>query len=423
MMGYEVNEAQLADFGFYLSAEAGYTLPSIERLARDEGMSSDGFKGVLEPLGDVVKGEASVVVGEAFSLMQRKLCDLGDAVIAAAKTYGYTEKETTSLFERNGLGGDTGEEITFGSGYGNGDGYDRHLEGGSSSFTYTELDLAQVERGDASFADEVDAGAVLTVLDWIWSEFGVAGGKSFTDSILEPLAGNPNSIRANGEAWVSVGGNFGLLASNMLDNAAKLAAEAWEGEAADAFREFLSQYWEKGAVWAGEQLGEFIAKGFEKIAEVSIAIAQLAVDAINKIIKVAGKIAAKFIPYVGWAWTAIEYLAKAASYLPGADFDIDALHDNIMEIIDLAQKVFALYESLEQVVATMQDYFNTAQELLDTVKAIPEISSVEDAASTYTTINDNLAALEEQTGTLQENLDDAEGKLTELDEIAADAGR
>lgn len=422
-MGYEVNEAQLADFGFYLSSEAGYTLPRIETLARDEGMSSDGFKGVLAPLGDIVTGEASTLVGEAFSLMQVKLCDLGDSVIAAAKTYGYVDEGTASLFERNGLGDDTGEDISFGSGYGVGDGYDRHREEGSSSFNYTELDISPVDRPDSTFADDVDAGPVLDVVNWIWSEFDVDGGKSFTDSILEPLAGNPNSIKANGEAWVSVGANFGLLAANLLGNALTLARNDWGGDAADSFQEFLSQYWEKGAVWAGEKLGEFISMGFEKVAEVSIAIGQLAVDAINKILEVAGRIAARFIPFVGWAWTAIEYAAKAASYLPGADFDIDALHDNIMEIIDLAQTVFGLYESLEQVVQTMQDYFNTAQDLVDTVRQIPEISNLEDAASTMQTINDNIGALEEQQGALEENLASAEEQLAELDEIAADAGR
>ncbi|OLF12785.1 hypothetical protein BLA60_05815 [Actinophytocola xinjiangensis] len=414
-MGYEVNEEQLGDFGRYLAAEAGTTLPAIETLAREEGMSSDGFKGVLEPLGDVVTGEASVLVGEAFSLMQEKLCDLGDSVIAAAKTYGYVDEGTASLFETSGLSGDNGEDITFGSGNEN------YAEGGSSSFHVTATDIGEVDRPESSFADDVDAGAVLDVVNWIWSEFNVDGGKSFVDSILEPLAGNPNSIKANGEAWVSVGGNFGLMASNLLDNALTLARDDWGGDAADSFQDFLSSYWEKGAVWAGEKLGEFISKGFEKIAEVSIAIAQLAVDAINKLLKVAAKIAAKFIPYVGWAWTAIEYAAKAVSLIPGVGFDIDALHDNIMEVIDLAQKIFGLYESLEQVVATMQDYFNTAQDLVDTIKSIPEVSNLEDAASTLQTINDNMAALEEQQGTLEENIAAAEESLTELDGVAADA--
>lgn len=424
-MTIEVDQEQVADFGFYLGTEASFTLPRIEQLAREEGMSDHGFGElpcVLAPLGDIVNGAASVLVGEGFSLMQRKLCDLGDGVINAAKKYGYIDEGNASLFERNGLAGDTGEEITQGSGYGPGDGYDRHGHDGSSTFKYADLEISPIDRPDANFTDEIDAGHVLNVLDWIWTEFSVAGGTSFTDSIIEPLAGNPNSIKANGAAWLSVGRNFGLLASNMVTNAGKLATHHWVGDAADAFLDFLSQYWQQGAAWAGEKLGEFVAKGFDKIAEVSLYLAELAIDAINTILKVAAKIAAKFIPVVGWAWSAIEYAAKGASWLPGVDIDIDALHDNIMEIIDLAEKVFSLYESITQLVETMQDYFSTVQDLLDTVNQIPEIGSLEDAASTLETINEHKGQLQEQTAELESNVSDAEGKLNDLDEIKTEAG-
>lgn len=413
----EVDEAALADFGSYLGAEAGETLPTIEQFARDEGMSDHGFGGVLTPLGDIVNGEASVIVGEGFSLMQRKLCDLGDAVISAAKSYGYIDEENASLFEQNGLE-DSGEDVNFGSGN------ESYQEGGGSSFTVTATDLSAPDRGDAKFADRVDAGFVLDVVNWIWTEFDVAGGKDFTDSILEPLVGNPTSIEANGEAWTSVGSNFGLFASSILDNAAKLLTHHWGGDAADAFREFLSQYWEKGAVWAGEKLGEFVAKGFNKIAEVSTQLAELAIDAINKLLEVAARIAARAIPVIGWAWTAIEAAAEAASWLgglAGIDIDIDSLWNDIQEIIDLAQKVFGLYEALEELVATMEEYFNTAQELVNTVNQIPDIASVEDAVATYDSINENAAALEEQQATLEENLGEVSGKLDDLDGVAADA--
>lgn len=426
-MTIEVDEQQVADFGFYLSSEAGYTLPRIETLAREEGMSDHGFGElpcVLAPLGDIVNGQASVWVGEGFSLMQRKLCDLGDAVIGAAKTYGYIDDSNASLFERNGLGGDTGEEITTGSGYGHGDGYDRHREDGSSAFNYTELDISPVDRPDANFSDQIDAGMVLDVLDWIWTEFGDqlgTNGKSFTDTIIEPLAGNPNSIKANGEAWKSVGANFGLVASNIVANAGRLATQHWGGDAAQAFLDFLERYWEKGAVWAGEKLGEFVAKGFDKIAEVSLELAELAIDAINTLLRVAAKVAGKAIPVIGWAWSAIEYAAKAADWLFDLGIDIDALHDDIMQIIDLAQKVFGLYESIEQLVTTMEEYFNTLQDLVDTVTKIPEIGSLADAAATYETINEHAGALEEQQTELEGNISETEKKLDELDGIAAGA--
>lgn len=419
-MGFTVHKEEVADFGFYLSSEAGFTLPRIERLARDEGMSDHGFTGLLERLGNIVNGDASVLVGSAFSLMQRKLCNLGDGVIDAAKHYGYVDDDNRSLFERNGLGGDTDKDITSGSGYGHGDGYDRHTKDGGSNFSYTELEISPIDRPDTKYSDKLDDfGPVLTVLDWIWSEFDVDGGKGFTDSLISPLAGNYNSIRANGEAWKSVGKNFGLLASNLGDNVTTLATQHWQGDAALAFEQFVDLFWHKGAVWAGEQLGAFVAKGFDKIAEVSEKIAQLAINAINVIIRAAVKLATKAIPIVGWAWTAIQSAAKYIGWIFG--IDIDDIYDDIMEIVNTAKAVFKLFEAMENVVETMKDYFNTLEELLNTIQQIPEVGSLKDAAETAGTINENREKLETQKKTLEEEAGRADDALDKLDQIATGA--
>ncbi|WP_024874065.1 hypothetical protein [Saccharomonospora piscinae] len=418
-MSLTVHEDQIADFGLYLSTEAAHVLPKIEQLARDEGMSDHGFNGLLEPLGEIVNGEASVLVGTAFSLMQRKLCELGDALIDVAGEYGHVEEDNRSLIERNGLSGDTDEDIGTGTGYGYGDNYDRHTELGTSKFHYTELDITDIGRDDTSYSDDLDTGGVLSVLDWIWSEFDVDGGKGFTDSLIAPLAGNYNSIAANGDAWRNVGTNFGLLAANMGSNAATLAAEHWEGEAASAFEQFVDVFWQKGAVWAGEQLGEFVAQGFEKISEVSQQIAQLAIEAINLIIRVARRIATKAVPVIGWAWTAIESASKWVGKVFGVD--IDDLYDDIVDIIDTAKAVFALFDSIETIVSTMEEYFATLQELVATVETIPEIGSLSDAASTAGTITEHADALGEQKETIEEESDKADDALAELDDLANEA--
>jgi hypothetical protein len=427
-MGFTVNKEQLADYGFYLSTEAGYNLPRIERLARDEGMSDHGFTGLLEPLGNIVNGEASVLVGSAFSLMQRKLCDLGDSVLAAAEHYGYVDEDNRSLFERNGLGGDNDERITSGHGYGNGDGYDRHLADGSSQYKYAELEINPIDRPDTKYTDDLEVGPVLTVLDWIWSEFsdelGLGeGGKGFTDTIISPLAGNYNSIRANGEAWKDVGKNLGLVAASMGTNATTLGTEYWQGDASEAFKQFLDLFWTKGAVWAGEQLGTFISLGFDKLAKVSEQIAQLAINAIQAIIRAATRIATKAIPVVGWAWTAIQSAAKYILMIFGVD--IDDLYDDIMEIVNTAKAVWKLFDAMRNIVETMQNYFNTVEELLATVKSIPEVGSLTEAADIAGSINDNVGSLNEQKTQLEQNLDRADDALTELDDIAtgAESGR
>jgi len=419
-MGFEVDEAVVADFGLYLGAEAGFTLPTIETLARDEGMSDHGFTGLLEPLGNVVNGEASVLVGSAFSLMQRKLCDLGDSVRAAAKHYGYVEHGNISMFDYNKLSGDTNEEIKFGSGYGL-DGYANYAEGGYSKFHYTTLDIPGIDRPDTKYSDAIDVGAAFEVLDWIWRETGVDGGKGFTDSMISPLAGNYASIEANGEAWKGVGTNFGLLAANLLSNGTKLATEFWQGPAAGAFNQFLDVFWQKGAAWAGEKLGTFVAAGFDKIAQVSKQIAQLAIDAINAIIRAAARIATKAIPFVGWAWGALESAAKWIGKLFGVD--IDDLVDDIQAIVAMVPKVLALFEAMKNLVETMQNYFNSLEELVNTVTQIPEISNLSDAVATAESINSSATSLNEQKTQLEQNLNTADDALTELDRIGAEAGK
>lgn len=422
-MGFEVHEKVVADFGLYLAAEAGHSVPSIERLARDEGMSADGFTGLLAPLGDIVTGEASVLVGTAFSLMQRKLCDLGDAVIDVARDYGHTEYDHRSLFERTGLAGDTDEDINYGNGYGNYDphrGYFLHAAGGPSPFTYTQLEIDAIDRPDTDYSEDLDTGAVLGVLDWIWSEFDVDGGKGFTDSLISPLAGNYNSIEANGKAWESVGVNLGLLASSMGSNATRLAAHHWQGAAADAFQQFVDVFWHRGAVWAGQRMGEFVAAGFDKVAEVSKKIAQLAIECIQLIISAARKIATKALPIVGWAWTAIQSAAKYIGWAFG--IDIDDLYDDIKQIIDTAKAVFDLFTSIEEIVETMSDYFTTVEDLVDTVQQIPDVRSLTEAADTVDQINQHRADLKQTKQDLNDSVADADDALTELDDIAANAG-
>ncbi len=99
-MGFKINEAELADFGIYMGAEGSLTLPLIEKLACEEGLSADGFKGLLKPLGDICTGPAATQVSEAFDLMQKALCNLGDGLVATAKQYGYVDEDNRSVFER-----------------------------------------------------------------------------------------------------------------------------------------------------------------------------------------------------------------------------------------------------------------------------------------------------------------------------------
>lgn len=414
-MSFEVDKEAVADFGFYLGAEAGHTLPLIERLARDEGMSKDGFTGLLSPLGDIVSGPASVSVGMVFTEMQRKLCDLGDSVTDAAKDYGWIDHSNAKLYERAGLTGDTNEQIKFG-GYGR-DGFENYFEGGGSKFHTTATNIPKIDRPNTKYSDDVkDFGIALKLLDWVWSEFNVDGGKGFTDSLISPLAGNYKSIEANGTAWKGVGTNFGLLADTIGKNSIALATDSWQGGAGDMFRDFLGTYWNQGAVWAGEQMGTFVASGFEKIAKVSLAIATVAIKLLNLLIDKAKKVAMKAAPVVGWAWTAIQSGAKWILKVFG--INVNDLWNDIQDIIAMAKEIKTLYEEIQNIVKTMESYFTTVEELKTTITGIPETGSLSDAQQTYTKIKDGVGTLNKNKDALTQSFTNASGALTELDKIS-----
>ncbi len=414
-MSFNIDKDAVADFGFYLGAEAGNTLPLIEHLARDEGMSKHGFTGLLSPLGDIVAGPASTSVGLVFTEMQRKLCDLGDSVTSAAKDYGWTDQSNAKLYDRAGLTGDTNEKITSG-GYGS-DGFKNYAAGGGSKFHTTPTNIPKIERPNTKYSDDVkDFGIALKFLDWVWSEFKVDGGKGFTDSLISPLAGNYKSIDANGTAWKGVGTNFGLLADTIGKNSIALATDSWQGGAGDMFRDFLGTYWNQGAVWAGKEMGTFVASGFEKISKVSLAIATVAVKLLNLLIDKAKKVALKAAPVVGWAWTAIQSGAKWILKVFG--IHIDDLWNDIQDIIAMAKEIKKLYDEIENIVKTMQSYFTTVEQLKTTITGIPDTGSLSDAQQTYGKIKDGVGTLNKNKDALGQSFTNARGALTTLDQIS-----
>lgn len=288
--------------------------------------------------------------------------------------------------------------------------YERDQGVGASSYHVTVLKTPSIDRPPTNYAKDLktEAGPVLSVLDWIWTEFDVAGGKGFLDATISPLAGNYNSIEANGKAWLEVGKQFGEVAGNMGANAKTLATNHWEGPAAEAFGQFLEVYWKKGAAWAGEQIGLFLKKGFDKVAQFSKEIAELAVRTIKRIIKVAARIASRGIPFLGWARSALEFLAKLVG------FDVDTLLSDVKEIIALFRDVTGLFTQIESLVESMKGYFTAFDQVIETVKRIPEVGSLDDAQTTYNEINEGATEMNKRKKEIEEKAAGADKQLEEI---------
>ncbi|MQA08988.1 MAG: hypothetical protein GEU98_10665 [Pseudonocardiaceae bacterium] len=420
-MQFRVEVVQLTDFGGYLGAEASRTLPYIEQIAREEGMSAHGFAGPLfQPFGDFLKGDPSTLVGDAFTHMQRGLCFIGDAVIQAGTLYDGTENANTSLLEKVSLAKDTGEEVTFGT---YDQRYDPHVTQGQSLsvFRVTDLENPNFDRSDPGYYEKANnrAGPSLFVLNEIWANWPGGDGKNFVDSMVTPLAGNSNSIRANGEAWRNVGHNVGLVGQNMTKNVGVLVDQFWQGEAGDAFRQFLDKYFTKTVVWAGDTIGEFIATGFDEFANVVDKAAKEAVDGIDKICSIVDKQALKAVPYIGWIVGVIIEAGDAAidiinsiPLMPDIPVDLGSLRDAILDIFEIANGIKELYGDIEEAINTMREYVNIVNEFKGTIAEFQ--SAVEGVLGAVASGNvDNIAAAYR---TATEKFDEMQNQMDQINE-------
>ncbi|OYO07142.1 hypothetical protein CGZ98_19720 [Enemella evansiae] len=365
-MTTKFDTAAIAGFGDYLRNEAATSIGPIGAFVCAEGMSRDGFgdaPSLLAPLGEFISGEPSVLVKQGFTELQRKMVQLGDTVTAAGKQYAGVEDRNAQI----AAGLDTNA---------------RHRSPLSHPalwpFPVSELDLTKPDRPPASFTVDNGGGVggkVLEVLNWIWVQFKVDGGRSFTDSLVEPLVGNPKSIQANGRAWQSAAAALGDVAGTMGAHLVELTTNGWQDRAAEALMQFAITCWKDGAAWVAQQVGDFIAQGFDRVGQVSTELAELAIRAIKQILELAVKLAARALPVIGWAWTAIESLGSVALEFLG--IDIDNLLDDIMKAIELGKQVLGIFETIKNIVETTKAYLNQVKEIVDFARSIPELDSVD----------------------------------------------
>jgi phage-related protein len=295
--------------------------------------------------------------------------------------------------------------------------YQRDQGVAASNYHVTDLTMPTIDRPPADFENRAKgvAGPMLDTIDWVWKEFDIAGGQGFLETIITPLAGNYNSIQANGTAWHEVGKQFGSLVGNMGANAVTLANEHWEGPAAQEFGRFLEVYWKDGAAWAGEQIGLFLKKGFDRVGQFSKDLAEEAIEVIGRIVNVVARLASRAIPILGQARAVIEFIGKAFGVL-------DTVIDDINELIELYNKIQGLYGQIESLVESMKGYFQAFAEVVDAVKRIPTVDSLADAAAIGEDITSGTQGMSEQKAEIEQKVTEADQTLDEIEEKAEQAG-
>lgn len=85
--GQSVDPKELWKFHKYIY-ELANSVTHIEADACSQGMNTDGFTGILDPLEGTCRSLADTVITDAFAFLKERLWGFADTVNTAAKRYG-----------------------------------------------------------------------------------------------------------------------------------------------------------------------------------------------------------------------------------------------------------------------------------------------------------------------------------------------
>lgn len=210
-------------------------------------------------------------------------------------------------------------------------------------------------------------------VDWVVSTFGDIlgfGDKGLYDYLVLPICGDFGRITANGEAWADCGRMIGIVGKNLVKTATTLVTSDWTGEAAKAFFKHVDVVLGAGLYVAVKGCG-FMQKGFDKLAELSIKIARMCAELLDRIMEMILRLAAKAVPGLGQLFAFVEWVATG--------FDRTPYLADVEEIKALVQKVLGLHAAMTKLVESIQAYFKGLQAVVDAVAKIPEVDSISEA--------------------------------------------
>lgn len=227
-------------------------------------------------------------------------------------------------------------------------------------------DINAILKDDKRFAGQA--------VDWVVSNFGDmigCGDQGLYDYLVRPLAGDYARIKANGQAWADCGKMLATVQTNLVRTSTQLVTSDWTGKAATAFLSHVDVVFGAG-MYAAEKGCDYVRKGFDKLSELSIKIAQKCVTILNIIIDKIVKLAAKCIPGFGQVWSIVEWVASG--------FDKAPYIGDVQDIVKLVQDVKNLHTTLTNLVNAVTNYFKGIEAMVQAVASIPEVDSTSKAA-------------------------------------------
>ncbi|TDV43088.1 hypothetical protein [Actinophytocola oryzae] len=227
-------------------------------------------------------------------------------------------------------------------------------------------DINAILKDDKRFAGQA--------VDWVVSQFGDLlgfGDQGLYDYLVRPLAGDYSRIKANGQAWADCGTMLRTVQTNLVRTSVQLVTSDWKGKAATAFASHVDVVFGAG-MYAAEKGCDYVGKGFDKLSELSVRIAQKCVTLLNIVIDKIIKLFGKMIPGFGTVWSIVEWVASG--------FDKAPYISDVEEIVELVNQVRTLHQTLTKLVTDVTDYFEGVQAMVQAVAGIPEVDSTSKAA-------------------------------------------
>lgn len=235
-------------------------------------------------------------------------------------------------------------------------------------------------------------------VNWFYRNFVSTDGRGLYDVLLEPIAGNFNEIKANGERWEAVKEMYNHIGKNLSDNTSKLIPLHWEGDAAQAFWGNINLAWTPGLLIT-EFMANLVAKGFTKLSEFSIDVAEKCAKVIEEILERILKLAVKCLPGVGWMVALVDWVASG--------FDEFPYFGDVEMILNLISFVEQMQEKISQLVASLDKYLTGLGAVLDALGNIPNIDSTRDALDVvgqFSAGQDDMAEAEKEIKKLKKDM-------------------
>lgn len=244
-------------------------------------------------------------------------------------------------------------------------------------------------------------------IDWFWRNFMSDNGEGLYATLVEPITGDFNRIAENGNAWKHASNQFRDLSKNLTDNTATLISQHWtHGESSAAYHQHIEIVW-VGALWIGEELCTAIAKGFEKISEWSISLAEKAIEVLDRIIKAVSRLAGKAVPAVGQLAGAVEWIASGFQ-----DFPYISDVNRIKSLID---QVYNIHEKIQQMAESVRGYLKACESILEAIKQVPEINSNQDMIEITKSLSTGREEMKEEKKKLTRQKSQLDSQLDRID--------